>query len=254
MARIRTVKPSFWDNVGLSKLSNNARLLYIGMWNFADDMGVIPGSTLGVKSRVFPYAVVDLEEVDKWLEELIKHKFILQLYYQDERYFYMDYFMHNQLIKKPNYTDTCIPKELLINMLEEKIRTGELNSESIPNQFSTIKDSIGKESIGEDSIGKEGKVKKENIFSFLSSSEKNKNKCSDETAFDKFNNWMNLYTPYIRQIPQQITEEQFNKMCSKYSTGQIVEILTQMDNYKEAIFKYTNVYRTFLNWAKKVYG
>lgn len=40
MARIRTIKPEFWDSPGTAKASPLARLFFIAMWNWADDWGV----------------------------------------------------------------------------------------------------------------------------------------------------------------------------------------------------------------------
>jgi len=34
MARIRTIKPEFWTAEQVMELSRDARLLFIGMWNF----------------------------------------------------------------------------------------------------------------------------------------------------------------------------------------------------------------------------
>ncbi|WP_280188767.1 hypothetical protein [Nocardia gipuzkoensis] len=39
MARIRSIKPEFWDSPGVETLHPYWRLLYIAMWNWADDMG-----------------------------------------------------------------------------------------------------------------------------------------------------------------------------------------------------------------------
>ena len=39
MARIRTIKPEFWDSPGIEDLDPRWRLLYIAMWNWADDTG-----------------------------------------------------------------------------------------------------------------------------------------------------------------------------------------------------------------------
>ncbi len=39
MARIRTTKPEFWSSAQIIELSRDARLLFIGMWNFCDDNG-----------------------------------------------------------------------------------------------------------------------------------------------------------------------------------------------------------------------
>jgi hypothetical protein len=40
MARIRTIKPEFWDSPGTAKASHVGRLFFIAMWNWADDWGV----------------------------------------------------------------------------------------------------------------------------------------------------------------------------------------------------------------------
>lgn len=39
MARIRTIKPEFWDSPGIETLDFEWRLLYMAMWNWADDSG-----------------------------------------------------------------------------------------------------------------------------------------------------------------------------------------------------------------------
>ncbi|MEI3845346.1 MULTISPECIES: hypothetical protein [unclassified Microbacterium] len=40
MARIRTIKPEFWDSPGTAQASLRARLFFIAMWNWADDWGI----------------------------------------------------------------------------------------------------------------------------------------------------------------------------------------------------------------------
>ena len=40
MARIRTIKPKFYDDLKVGRLSRDARYLYIALWVFADDLGV----------------------------------------------------------------------------------------------------------------------------------------------------------------------------------------------------------------------
>jgi len=55
MARIRTIKPEFWDDEKLSLVSRDARLTFIGMWTFSDDYGVVKGASVWLKSKIFPY-------------------------------------------------------------------------------------------------------------------------------------------------------------------------------------------------------
>lgn len=61
MPRIRTVKPEFWVDEKVVELSPWARLLFIGMWNFADDQGYVDYSPKRIRMQVFPGDMVDVE-------------------------------------------------------------------------------------------------------------------------------------------------------------------------------------------------
>lgn len=76
----------------------------------------------------------------------------------------------------------------------------------------------------------------------------------EKTKFDKFNDWMKDNTPNVLKLSSQMTEEQFNKLRAKYDFEQMSYILLQMENYKGLSKKYTSVYLTFNNWAKREYG
>lgn len=76
----------------------------------------------------------------------------------------------------------------------------------------------------------------------------------EKTNFDKFNVWIKENTPNVMKLSNQMTEEQFNKARSKYDFEQMSHILLQMENYKGLTKKYTSVYLTFINWAKREYG
>ena len=60
MARIRTIKPMFWTDESLVKLPFEYRLLFIGLWNFADDDGFIENKPLQIKLQIFPADDVDV--------------------------------------------------------------------------------------------------------------------------------------------------------------------------------------------------
>lgn len=71
MPRIRSVKPEFWTDEDLADLRRDARLLYVGLWNFADEHGRLRGDPRYIKGQIFPYDD-DLtpEAIDSLLEEL----------------------------------------------------------------------------------------------------------------------------------------------------------------------------------------
>ncbi|MEQ1573073.1 MAG: hypothetical protein ABL993_02395, partial [Vicinamibacterales bacterium] len=55
MARIRTVKPEFWEDEVVGMLSMGARLLFIATWNLADDHGLLRWTPEYLKASVFMY-------------------------------------------------------------------------------------------------------------------------------------------------------------------------------------------------------
>lgn len=70
MARIRTVKPSFWTDGKIVRLSPFARLFYIGCWNFAlCDLGHLPDDPFELKLQILPADDVDAADL---VEELLQ--------------------------------------------------------------------------------------------------------------------------------------------------------------------------------------
>lgn len=72
MARIRSVKPEYWADQDLAEqVSRDARLLYIGLWNLADEHSRLRGDPRFIKGQIFPYDD-DLQPLDiaKLLDEL----------------------------------------------------------------------------------------------------------------------------------------------------------------------------------------
>ena len=53
MARIRTIKPEFWLSEQVARCSREARLTFVGMWNFADDRGVHPATPRLLKAALY---------------------------------------------------------------------------------------------------------------------------------------------------------------------------------------------------------
>lgn len=54
MARIRTIKPEFWDSPGTAQASYKARLFFIALWNWADDYGKGTASPKQLIGFAFP--------------------------------------------------------------------------------------------------------------------------------------------------------------------------------------------------------
>lgn len=80
MARIRTIKPGFWGHSKTARVSRDARLLFLGLLNEADDEGRLLASAKTINGNVFPNDDdVSVHDVDLWMKELASVGFV-QLY------------------------------------------------------------------------------------------------------------------------------------------------------------------------------
>lgn len=70
MARIRTIKPEFWSDASVVSLAFEHRLLFLGLWTFADDAGFIENNPRQIKINVFPTDDVDVAKGIRDLKKL----------------------------------------------------------------------------------------------------------------------------------------------------------------------------------------
>ena len=75
MPRIRSLKPEFFDDEEVAKLSFAARLCFQGLWVWADKRGVLEDRPARLKARIFPFDDVDMNAL---LRELVDGKFIVR--------------------------------------------------------------------------------------------------------------------------------------------------------------------------------
>lgn len=100
MARIRTIKPDFWTNDRVMECSMNTRLMFIGMWNFADDLGRLPLSSKTIKAQIFPSDDISSDTILGMIEELSENGLILTYEVDGRRYIQIVGWQH-QRIDKP---------------------------------------------------------------------------------------------------------------------------------------------------------
>lgn len=77
---------------------------------------------------------------------------------------------------------------------------------------------------------------------------------SCQSEYQRFDNWVKNNAPYCYKNMKAITEAEYEKMNKTYKPKQICFIIEQIENRKDLRKRYTNLYRTVLNWAKKEYG
>lgn len=101
MARIRSIKPEFWTDERLTECSVSARLLFIGMLNFADDNGNQVYSAKRLKMQVFPADTIDTQPL---IDELITHGLLIEYSVSGNKYLNIKGFKKHQVINRRSST------------------------------------------------------------------------------------------------------------------------------------------------------
>lgn len=86
---------------------------------------------------------------------------------------------------------------------------------------------------------------------------KDKEKTPDTNPdYIRFNSWIADNAPYCANPKnmKQITQAEFLRLKQKYKSEQISHIIEQIENRKDLRKRYSNLYRTALNWLKKEHG
>jgi hypothetical protein len=103
MPRNRIIKHDFWADEKTGELSLGARLMFIGSWNFADDIGVFRGNLAYLKANIFPYdSEISIKEIDLYCKELTKSGLVISGKFNDENYFLIKNFSKHQKINRPS--------------------------------------------------------------------------------------------------------------------------------------------------------
>lgn len=101
MARIRTVKPSFWSDPGVSALRRDARLMLVGLISSADDEGRFIASATAIGGYVFPHDDLPAKTVRQWRDEIAKTGVIVLYSVDGLEYGWFPNWKKHQRISKP---------------------------------------------------------------------------------------------------------------------------------------------------------
>lgn len=107
MARIRSIKPDFWTSEQVMECSPIARLMFVGMWNFADDHGRLPCAPKTIKAQIFPADDIDSNSIRGMIDELSSNG-LVRIYTADGKEFLLITGWHHQKIDKrqdPKYPE-----------------------------------------------------------------------------------------------------------------------------------------------------
>lgn len=102
MPRIRTIKPEFWTSEQVVECSVESRLLFIGLWNFADDGGVVPFSEKSLKMKIFPGDDFNSDDIRRMVVELSENGLVTLYEIKESSYIKVCGWIH-QKIDKPSF-------------------------------------------------------------------------------------------------------------------------------------------------------
>lgn len=107
MARIRTIKPSFWGDDKVAQLSLDARLLLIGLISAADDQGRFLASHSAISGYVYPNDAIPPKKLAAWLDELDRLGLVVLYNGGRVKYGALPKFRNHQRISHPR--DSTLP-------------------------------------------------------------------------------------------------------------------------------------------------
>jgi hypothetical protein len=100
--RIRSIKPEFWTDAKVSSLGYLARLLFIGLWNHADDEGRFKSDPRILKGFLFPVDdKTTVKDIAGALSELSVSTLVLLTEIDGEKYGCCPNFKKHQKINRP---------------------------------------------------------------------------------------------------------------------------------------------------------
>jgi hypothetical protein len=130
MARTRSIKPEFWSDEKLARVSRDARLTFIGLWNTSDDYGITKGHPAWLKSQIFPYDEIKIKEFESWLKELENTNRIIRYEVNDEIYYLITHFSDHQKVDHPSkISNPKPPSDILSRESRESSRISRVETE-----------------------------------------------------------------------------------------------------------------------------
>jgi len=106
MCKTRTIKPEFFFDSELASLPLASRIVFIGLWCYADREGRLKDDPKKIKACILPYDIK--VNMDKVLDSLSHKPFIIRYTIDSKRYIQIVRWRDHQLIHHTEQ-DSCIP-------------------------------------------------------------------------------------------------------------------------------------------------
>lgn len=101
---------TIWENADFAKLSDKAKILYIGTITLADDDGRLKANSLILRSKIFMLdPLVTIEDVRKYTNEIVRVKLVSHYKVNDEHFIEHPNWKKFQTLRKDLYKPSSIP-------------------------------------------------------------------------------------------------------------------------------------------------
>lgn len=121
MARSRIVKPEFFDDEKLARVSRDCRLTFVGLWTLSDDYGIVKGHPIWLRNHIYPYDDISPDEFEMWINSLANEGFLKPLAYHNELFYLIKNFSKHQKVDHPSKARN-IPGSVDIDTLSRDFR------------------------------------------------------------------------------------------------------------------------------------
>lgn len=105
----RMIDTHMWSNENFGEMPMMARLLLIGIINHADDQGRVKAHSTYLRTQIFPYDDVPVQEIDEWLSLIEKNGTIILYVVDGKRYAQLLNWWKYQSIKRPLFSEYPSP-------------------------------------------------------------------------------------------------------------------------------------------------
>ena len=223
MARKRMISPDFWTDDKMLQLPIPARLMFIGMLNFADDEGLLQNNATSIKVKILPAEDITVEIIENYIRTMVGLQLLsLGTNVDGQSLLKITKWHDHQKIQHPT------PTKYIFTPLIEEIKTNsssptvELNEDS----HKTISQySIDKNSIVKNKVDKSSKKNQDFTFEHVYSLyPKKQNKDKSEKAFNRLSKkaLKDFHTGLLRHIKywdKNDVDIQFIPLLSTFING-----------------------------------
>ena len=154
MARKRMISPDFWTDDKMLQLPIPARLMFIGMLNFADDEGLLQNNATSIKVKILPAEDITVEIIENYIRTMVGLQLLsLGTNVDGQSLLKITKWHDHQKIQHPTptkYIFTPLIEEIKTNSSSPTVELNEDSHKTI-SQYSIDKNSIVKNKVDKSS-------------------------------------------------------------------------------------------------------